>query len=148
MPEKCQHAGPEQRNCWARWLFFAFGWLNVSLGLIGIVVPGMPTTVFLIVAVWAFSNSSERFRLWLWEHPRFGPSIRDWHEHKVIPYRVKIMATSMMAISFILVVALAEGFMLPLVLFLVMAPAAVYVNTRAGEVPVRVKSKHDETSRE
>ncbi|MBC8269733.1 MAG: YbaN family protein [Rhodospirillaceae bacterium] len=136
-PERCTLAMPAQMNSWARWLFFAFGWLNVGLGLIGIIVPGMPTTVFLIAALWAFSKSSERFRLWLWNHPRFGLTIRNWHEHKVIPYRAKIMATSMMVISFALVVALADDMTLPLILFMVMTPAALYVNTRASVVTLR-----------
>jgi len=134
-PEQNTLAKPLHMNCWARWLFFAFGWLCVALGLIGIVVPGMPTTVFLIAAAWAFSKSSERFRLWLWNHPLFGSSIRDWHEHQVIPFKAKIMATAMMAMSFVLAIVLAEDMTLPLILFVVMTPAAFYVNTRASVVP-------------
>ncbi|NQU56189.1 MAG: YbaN family protein [Rhodospirillales bacterium] len=137
-PEKCKFAKLQHTYCWARWLFFAFGWLNVGLGLIGVLVPGMPTTVFLIAAVWAFSKSSERFRLWLWNHPQFGSLIRDWHDHKVIPFRAKIMATSMMVMSFALVVILAENMILPLFLLMLMTPAALYVNTRASVVPVKV----------
>ncbi len=122
---------------------FGFGWLNVGLGVIGIVIPCMPTTVFLIIAAWAFSKSSERFRLWLWNHPRFGTSIRNWHEYKVIPYKAKILASSMMTISFVLVVAMAEDMVLPGVLLLVMVPAALYVNTRASKVPVKVRIDDD-----
>jgi len=136
-PDSDKHAKTQQTNRWTRWLFFAFGWLNVALGLIGVVVPGMPTTVFLIAAAWAFSKSSERFRLWLWNHPVFGSAIRDWHDHKVIPYRAKILASLMMATSFALVVIVAEDMTLPLVMFAVMAPAALYVNTRASVAPVR-----------
>ncbi len=141
--ESCRYAKPEQSSCWLRWMFFGFAWLNVAMGLIGIVVPGLPTTVFLIIAVWAFSKSSERFRLWLWNHPRFGSSIRNWHEHKVIPYRAKILASTMMATSFVLVVLLAQDMMFPIALFLVMAPAAFYVNTRASEVPLKVRLDRD-----
>lgn len=133
--ENCKNVTPAQQYCWARWLFFAFGWLNVGLGLIGIVVPGMPTTVFLIAALWAFSKSSERFRLWLWNHPVFGASIRDWHEHRVIPYRAKILATSMMALSLAVVAAFSEDLMLPMAMLVVMVPAALYVNTRASVAP-------------
>lgn len=122
-------------------MFFGFGWLNVALGLIGIVVPGMPTTVFLIVAAWAFSKSSERFRLWLWNHPKLGSPVRNWHEHRVIPYKAKILASGMMLLSFVIVVALADDMVLPLIMLIVMVPAAFYVNTRAGEVPVEVGSE-------
>jgi len=147
MSEKCEHATPEQTNCWARWLFFAFGWLNVALGVIGIFVPGMPTTIFLIAACWAFSKSSERFRLWLWYHPRFGSSIRNWHDHQVIPFRAKIMATLMMCMSFVLVLALAEDMTIPFVLLFMMVPAALYVNTRNSEVPVEISPEREGASR-
>lgn len=128
---------PNQTKCWVRWLLFGFGWLNVGLGLIGIIVPGMPTTVFLIAAAWAFSKSSERFRLWLWNHPRLGPSVRDWHEHRVIPYKAKIMASVMMLFSFIIVFVFSEDRNLPVILLFVLVPAAIYVNTRASRVPVK-----------
>ena len=123
-------------NCTLRWGLIAFGWLNVGLGVVGVVVPGLPTTVFLLVAAWAFSKSSERFQRWLWNHPRFGPSIRDWHQHRVIPRRAKILATAMMTMSFLFVtLVIAESWVLPAVLALVMVPAALYILTRAGFSP-------------
>ena len=138
--ERCSHVGIQTTNCWFRWLLMGFGWLNVVLGLIGVVVPGMPTTVFLIAAAWAFSKSSKRFHVWLWTHPRFGLAIRNWHEHKVIPYRAKIMASTMMLFSFTLVSVLTEDYTLPVILLFLMAPAALYVNTRASVVPVSRKT--------
>ncbi len=126
----------EPSNCTARWLLIAFGWLNVGLGLIGVVIPGMPTTVFLIVALWAFSKSSEKFRRWLWEHPRFGPSLRDWHQHRVIPVRAKIAAASMMAFSLVIITAfIAESWVLPTLAAAFMVPACAYVLSRASSVP-------------
>ncbi len=114
----------------------AFAWLNVGLGLVGAVAPGMPTTVFLIIATWAFSKSSERFRLWLWNRPRFGPSIRTWHQHRVIPRRAKVAAAVMMAASFAFVtLVVAESWILPVLLGAVMVPAAAYGLGRAGSVP-------------
>ena len=67
----------------------------------------MPTTVFLLVALWAFSKSSERFRTWLYDHKHLGPPIRDWHEHRVIPARAKIVALAMMAASLAILVPVA-----------------------------------------
>ena len=60
--------GVTASRCGLRYLLIGFGWFNVALGAIGVVVPGMPTTVFLLIALWAFSKSSERFRTWLYEH--------------------------------------------------------------------------------
>jgi len=123
-------------RCWARWALLGFGGLNVGLGLIGVIVPGMPTTVFLIVALWAFSKSSERFQLWLWNHEKYGPPLRDWHNHRVIPVRAKILASVMMSASFAFVLFfVAENWMLPVAMAAVMIPAAFYIVTRASEAP-------------
>ena len=128
-------------NCTARWGLIAFGWLNVGLGMIGVVVPGMPTTVFLLIAVWAFSKSSIRFQRWLWEHPRFGPPLRAWHLHRVIPFQAKIMAAAMMTLSIVIVALfVAETWVMPVVLAAVMLPICLYIVTRASEAPAVEKA--------
>lgn len=50
----------------------ALGWVCVALGIAGLFLPVMPTTVFLLIAAWAFSHSSHRFHRWLYDHPRLG----------------------------------------------------------------------------
>ena len=123
-------------QCALRWGLLAFAWVNVALGMIGVVVPGMPTTVFLLIAVWAFSKSSVRFQRWLWEHKRFGPSIRAWHEHRVIPMKAKVMASVMMAASFIYVTFfVSESWVLPAVLAAVLVPSAAFVLSQASTIP-------------
>jgi uncharacterized membrane protein YbaN (DUF454 family) len=123
----------EISNCTLRWGLIAFGWLSVGLGVVGVVVPGLPTTVFLLIAAWAFSKSSEQFRRWLWDHPRFGPPIRAWHQHRIIPRCAKVLATAMMTTSFLVVtIFVAERWVLPAVLASVMVPAALYILTRAS----------------
>lgn len=124
------------RQCSARWALLAFGWVNVCLGLIGIVIPGMPTTIFMIVAFWAFTKSSPQFQNWLWNHPRFGPPLRAWHQHRVIPLRAKISAVVMMAISFFIVtVFIAEDWVLPALLALVLVPVCAYLLSRSSTIP-------------
>jgi len=123
-------------QCAVRWGLLAFAWVNVGLGLIGIVVPGMPTTVFLIIAVWAFSKCSVRFQRWLWEHQTFGPSIRAWHEHRVIPLKAKIMASAMMTASFVYVTLfVAESWVLPAILAAVLIPSAAFILSQASTTP-------------
>ncbi len=125
-------------RCGARWALLIFGWANVVLGIIGIVIPGLPTTVFLLIALWAFSKSSERFQMWLWNHPRLGPPIRAWHEHQVVPVRAKFLAATMMSGSFAYVTFfVAEDWLLPSIMAAVMVPAAAFVLTRASNVPER-----------
>ncbi len=83
----------------ARWAYLALGCLCVVLGIIGVIVPGMPTTIFLIIALWAFARSSPRLHAWLYSHRLLGPPLRAWHTHRVVPIRAKIAAIGMMAAS-------------------------------------------------
>lgn len=119
-----------------RWAVFLFGFVSVGAGVIGIFVPGLPTTVFLIMALWAFSKSSERFHDWLWTHPRFGVSVRNWYQHRVIPPRAKGLAVSVMAASFIyLVVYVADDWVLPVTMAAILVPVALYIVTRRSRPP-------------
>jgi hypothetical protein len=72
------------------------------LGLIGAFVPLMPTTVFLLVAAWAFSRSSTRWHRWLRQHARFGEAIRAWEDHHAMPRRAKRIAFAALAASYVL----------------------------------------------
>ncbi len=120
---------------WARRALFVLAWFNVALGLVGVVVPGMPTTVFLIAALWAFSKSSERFHHWLWNHPRFGEALQNWHMHQVIPIKAKVLAVLMMSASYLyLCLYVASDWVLPVIMASIMLPAALYVVSRASSV--------------
>jgi uncharacterized membrane protein YbaN (DUF454 family) len=81
----------------SRYFYLGLGWLCVGFGAIGIVVPVLPTTPFLLVAVWAFSRSSPEIAARLRSHPRFGHYIRHWQDHGVIPLKAKVLAMLMMA---------------------------------------------------
>ena len=83
----------------ARWLLMAFAWLCVVLGLIGVIVPGMPTTVFILMAAWAAARSSPRMHAWLYAHRLFGPLLRDWDDGGRVSRRVKWIATLTMGAS-------------------------------------------------
>lgn len=110
-----------------RYVYLALGGLFVGLGVLGAFLPVLPTTPFLLVAVWAFSKSSRRLELWLLTHKRFGPRIVAWRENRVVPWPVKITAWTSMAISLTLMIVggasrLAIGGMLA-----VMVVAVIYV---------------------
>lgn len=90
-----------------RLVWLGLGWLSVGLGIIGIALPLLPTTPFLLLAAFAFARSSERVHDWLVNHPRFGPSIRDWREHGAIRPRAKVAA--MVALTAALGLSVAAG---------------------------------------
>lgn len=83
-----------------RLVLFSLGWFFVALGVIGIFLPLLPTTPFIILAAGLFARSSPRFERWLLEHPRFGKPLADWRQQGAISKRAKILAVSMMAASF------------------------------------------------
>ena len=66
------------------------------LGLIGVVLPLLPTTPFVILAAFCFSKSSPRFHQKLLENRLFGPIIADWERYGVIPFKVKCISSGMM----------------------------------------------------
>ena len=74
-----------------RIILLSLGFLCVGLAFIGIFIPGIPTTPFLIVALWAFAQSSKKFHAWLLNHKRFGTVLRNWESHKVVPIKAKIL---------------------------------------------------------
>ena len=81
-----------------RWVWFLGGWLAVALGGIGIVVPGLPTTVFFIIAAWCFSRSSPRFEQWVLDLPKIGPMVRDHRAGLGMPRRAKAWAVGTMVV--------------------------------------------------
>jgi uncharacterized membrane protein YbaN (DUF454 family) len=83
-----------------RHLYLLLGWLCVALGLIGVFLPLMPTTVFMLIAAWAFARSSTRWHRWLREHARFGEAVRAWEEHHAMPRRAKRVAFIALAVSY------------------------------------------------
>ncbi len=74
----------------------------VILGFIGALLPGMPTTVFLILAAWASSRGWPQMDNWLLNHPKYGSTLRDWRANGTVPRKAKWLATIMMSISAVL----------------------------------------------
>ena len=81
-----------------RVVWLGLGLLCVAIGGVGIVVPGLPTTVFFIVAAWAFSRSSPRLERWVLDLPTIGPLVADYRAGLGMPVRAKAWAIGVMAL--------------------------------------------------
>jgi uncharacterized membrane protein YbaN (DUF454 family) len=86
-----EHASPVVRA-----LLLAAGTVCVALGLIGLFLPVLPTTPFMLLAAACYARGSKRFYYWLLSNRTFGPMIYEWRKHRSIPYRTKIGAIALM----------------------------------------------------
>ena len=118
-----------------RIIFISLGWLCVGLGFVGVFVPGIPTTIFLIIALWAFTKSSEKLRYWLLNHKRFGPILNNWQEHKVVPRRAKILMVALMSLAVILFYYSLQSLILTIGLIIILVSVAIYVISLPSKVP-------------
>lgn len=105
------------------------GWVFVAVGIVGVILPGIPGTVFLIMAAAIFARTSPRFEHWLLTHPKLGPPVTTWRRTGSIAPAIKVIAIGSMAASFVLiwftappVAILASG--------LCLAGSAVFVGSR------------------
>jgi uncharacterized protein len=119
-----------------RLFYLGLGWLSVGLGVVGIIMPILPTTPFLLLAVWAFSRSSPELAEKLRNHPKAGPYIRAWQDHGVIPPLGKFLAITMMTVTGAYLIVYG-----PLPLWAAISACAgmflvaVYIVTRPGAPP-------------
>ena len=129
-------SSPSEISSYKRWAYFGVGWFFFGLGVLGAFLPVLPTTPFMIIALWAFSKSSERFQRWLYNHRVFGPPLQRWHEYRVISLAAKMAAIGAMSASIAYLIFFTTT---PLPVLLVtgglMLFGAWYILTKPSEVP-------------
>jgi hypothetical protein len=113
-----------------RLLWSALGYVALALGLIGVVLPVLPTTPFMILAAFAFGKGSPRMRAMLENSRQFGPAIRDWETRGAIRRRHKAMACLLMGASFVGALFLALPLGVLAVQGVALAGATAFVLTR------------------
>ena len=86
-----------------RWLLLVFAGFCLVMAAIGVVVPGLPTTVFILIAAWAAARSSPRLHGWLLRHRQFGPIVVNWQNGGFVSRRAKWSATLTMLLSGIII---------------------------------------------
>ena len=110
-----------------KYFLIVIGLLLVAIGIVGIFVPGLPTTIFLIAAAACFANSSPWLHDWLMSHPWFGPIIKNWQETRSIPRKAKVIALTMMLAACVYTWWMLDTLWLKAVIFALMIFPAIFV---------------------
>ena len=80
-----------------KYFYLALGFLCVGIAYIGFVTPGIPFSIFLVIAAWAFAKSSPKMEAWLYNHPWFGKFLTNWTKKRVFPTRAKYLMILVMS---------------------------------------------------
>jgi uncharacterized membrane protein YbaN (DUF454 family) len=114
-----------------RLIYLGIGWLSLGMAVAGIILPILPTTPMLLVAVWAFGKSSPELAEKIRNHRVFGPSVRDWQDHGVISLKAKLLAIAIISAmgGWLWIYGSLPGW-LTLFIIAVMVGAGVFVGSR------------------
>lgn len=115
--------------------YLVVAWIALMLGVIGIVLPGLPTTPFVLLAAWAAARGSRRLHGWLRVHRVFGPMIRDWQASGAVSRRAKWAATVTMAACAVLMFATAPKLWMAAAGSAIMCVVATWLWRRPEPVP-------------
>lgn len=118
----------------------------MTLGFIGAVLPGMPTTVFLILATWAASKGWPQMDEWLLNHPKYGQTLRDWRANRTVPRKAKWFASIMMLVSGIIMLFTNAPLAVKIFTDLTMLIVAIWLWCRPEPKPI--SEKHIPSERE
>ena len=98
IPDSPTNGSRLHRSRTVRWLLWLAGSVSLALGLIGVVLPGLPTTPFVLLAAACYAKASPRLHGWLLHHRFLGPMVRDWETHRSLTRRTKTIAQVSMVV--------------------------------------------------
>lgn len=108
--------------------------IALALGFIGLFLPLLPTTPFVLVAAWAAPKGSPRLHRWLWNHPQIGPLLHAWHTNRAVPRRAKWFACITMSLSWIGLLVMGMNWIVLGVMALLFISVSTYLITRPEPV--------------
>lgn len=118
------------KNRFVRFIIFSTGFISLVVGTIGIFVPLLPTTPFVLLSAWCFLKSSNKAHEWLYTQPLLGKSLQQWEENKVISKKSKAVALITIAISLGVIWMRATGIEIKIILSVVLLLVSVFILTR------------------
>ncbi|MCW5575062.1 MAG: YbaN family protein [Burkholderiales bacterium] len=122
-------------KCWVifmpRHVALVLAYLFLILAVIGVVLPGVPTVPFLLLAAWFSARGSKRLHRWLYAHPHLGKLLVDWETKKAISRKSKVIAVLMLLVSWMVMYQRIDNvWVLAGIAFLFTAVAAYLVSRR------------------
>ena len=109
------------------------GGISLGLGMLGAFLPLLPSTYFVLLASWAFSQSSPKFHDWLYNSSPFSSSIQNWQQHRAIPVKAKVIITLSLVSSYVISTMLVSNTIVLISLGLGMTALLSYLLTRPSE---------------
>lgn len=113
-----------------KWFYVGLGSVSLVLGIIGIPVPLLPTTPFLLLSAYCFAKGSDRLHRWLMEHPQLGPPILQWQAHKAISRSAKWLGSLSMGLLLVLSLVLGVAPWVLLIQAVVLVGVSCFLWTR------------------
>ncbi|NIF46327.1 DUF454 family protein [Enterobacter sp. Ap-1006] len=110
-----------------RLILLIIGWLAVVLATLGVILPLLPTTPFLLLAAWCFARSSPRFHHWLLYRSWFGSYLRHWQTHRAMPRGAKPKAILFILVTFALSLWLVKIVWVRILLLVILCALLIFM---------------------
>lgn len=108
-------------------VFKIIGTISLCLGLLGIFIPILPTTPFLLITATLYAKSSDKLYRWLMSNPHLGPYIKDFREYRTLPLRVKVISISTLWCTILLSMYLVEIVFVRLLLLIIAIAVTIHI---------------------
>lgn len=107
MDSRLEQPPPPPPNRVRRWLYVLVGWTTMGLAILGVALPLLPTTPFLLLSAACFARSSPTLHQRLLDHPRLGPVLRTWRDERAVPRSAKRRAYGLVVVAFAISITVA-----------------------------------------